>query len=279
MTTTKKQIFVKGYVGGSFAGDALFQQNLKESLAGYIYEHTDKKSVVVSNAEELEAAVAAQTAGQWIFIEPGEYQLLASLTIPDSADGGGLIGIGGVVITGAADVDQAVLINHTTSTGTFEYTFAGELELEGGHDKIALKVANGSSTQKTIVYFKDSAHCIDNGTGVAISFVNTGTGAVRLYVNGVGQGFDTINITPKLADDRFLFNNISFDETFTAGAAQVACYFVFKNCQVKKQGMAGGHANQVWSAINCWTEASGVVALAASGDFTGITCDALLPAN
>jgi hypothetical protein len=142
-----------------------------------------------------------------------------------------------------------------------------------------LKAYNGAGTQKTIIYFNDSAHAIDNGTGVAISFVNTGTGAIRLYINGVGQGFDTINVTPKLADDRFLFNNVSFDETFTAGAAAVACYFNFIGCCLNKAGMAGGHATQVWSAINCFTLASGVHALAASTDFTGITADALLPAS
>jgi hypothetical protein len=233
--------------------------------------------VHVSTVEQLEAAIVAQTAGQFIVVAPGSYVRTAATKIPLLADGGGIIGVGACTITGLSTADACIEIDTSLATGTFEYTFAGSLELEGGADKIALKAYNGASAQKTIIYFEDSAHCIDNGTGVAISYVNTGTGAIRLYVNGVGQGFDTINITPKVADDRFLFTNISFDETFTAGAAAVACYFTFKNCCLSV--MAGGHATQVWSSIYCWTESSGVVALAASGDFTGITCDALLPVS
>jgi hypothetical protein len=254
-------------------------RTLKNTEESFDPENLGAKIVYVDTVADLQAAVTAQTAGQWIVILPGDYVLTASLTIPLLADGGGLIGLHGVTIEGAAAVDQAILIATADATGTFEYTLKGDLEIGGGENKIGLKITNGASTQKTIVYIEGSAHCIDNGTGAAISCVNTGTGAVRLYVNGTGQGFDTIGITPKVADDRFIFNNISFDETFTAGAAAVACYFVFKNCQVNKTGMAGGHATQVWSAINCWTEASGVVALAAASDFTGITCDALLPAN
>lgn len=254
-------------------------RTLKHTEESFDPENLGAKIVYVDTVADLEAAVAAQTAGQFIIIAPGKYVLTASLTVPLLADGGGLVGMHGVTIEGAAGVDQAIYINTAAATGTFEYTLKGDLEIGGGTNKIGLKIVNGASAEKTIVYIEGSAHCIDNGSGVAISYVNTGTGAIRLYVNGTGQGFDTINITPKVADDRFLFNNVSFDGAFTAGAASVACYFIFKNCQVKKTGMAGGHATQVWSAINCWTEASGVVALAAAGDFTGITCDALLPVS
>jgi hypothetical protein len=239
-----------------------------------------EKTVTVHSAAELEAAIAAQTAGQMILCAPGTYTRTAATKILLAADGGGISApFGPVQIVGLSTADACIEIDTILATGTFEYTFAGNLELKGGANKIALKAYNGAGTQKTIIYFNDSAHAIDNGTGVAISYVNTGTGAIRLYVNGVGQGFDTINVTPKLADDRFLFNNISFDEALTAGAAAVACYFNFTGCCLNKTGMAGGHATQVWSAINCFTLTSGVHALAASTDFTGITCDALLPVS
>jgi hypothetical protein len=254
-------------------------RTLKNTEESFDPENLGAKLIYVDTVADLQAAVTAQTAGQFIVIMPGEYVLTASLTIPLLADGGGLIGMHGVTIEGAAAVDQAILIATADATGTFEYTLKGDLEIGGGHDKIGLKITNGASTQKTIVYFEGSAHCIDNGTGVAVSCVNTGTGAVRLYVNGTGQGFDTINITPKVADDRFYFTNISFDETFTAGAAAVACYFKFVGCELKENGMAGGHATQVWSAINCYTVASGVSAIPNSTDFPGITADAITPAS
>ena len=215
---------------------------------------TPASRVYVTTAAELEAAVAAQTAGQFIHIAPGTYQLLASLTIPMAADGGGLIGDGIVVINGAASADQAILINHTTSTGTFEYTIGGGIETKGGANKIALKIANGASTQKTLVYVNDSANFLDNGTGVAISAVNTGTGAVRLYVNGTGQGFDTINITPKVADDRFTFRNVSIDEDMTVADVAVAATFMFTLCKLPHAGIKGGNAANVISANSCWTE-------------------------
>lgn len=231
--------------------------------------------VTVSNIEEFEAALLAQTAGQTIVMNPGTYTRTAATKVPLAADGGGIHALGAVVLNGLSTADACIEIDTAAATGTFEYTFSGGLEIKGGLNKIGLKAYNGAGTQKTILYFNDSAHAIDNGTGVAISYVNTGTGAIRLYINGVGQGFDTINITPLLADDRFLFKNICFDETFTAGAAQVACYFNFNNCRLSV--MAGGHATQVWSAMFCYTQASGVDSLAAAGDFTGITCDKLLP--
>lgn len=242
--------------------------------------NTSATKVNVSNVAELEAAVAAQTAGQFIVIAPGEYQLTASLTIPMAADGGGLIGEGSVVITGAALIDQAVLIAHTTSTGTFEYTFAGALELEGGSNKIALKITNGSTTQKTIIYFRNSAHCIDNGSGIALSCVSTGTGAMRMYVNGEGQGFDTINITPATANDRFIFTNVSIDKVMVIAATpDVAAHYFFSGCRLKHEGITGGGAASIKSAAYCWTEAAAdnhIPVVLDTNDFTGAATEVLL---
>lgn len=275
MTRNQKVIAITGEFSSKYSNDLPVKGALGV-IANALYH---ENIVWVNSVAELEAAVAAQTAGQFIFIAPGAYVLTEALSIPLAADGGGMIGFGGVTITGAADADQAILINTAAATDTFEYTFGGDIEIEGGADKKGLDIANGASTQKTIIYIKDSVHAIDNGSGVALTAVNTGTGAIRLYVNGTGQGFDTINITPKVAGDRFLFNNVSFDGTFTAGTAAVACYFRFVGCQLKHEGMAGGHATQVWNVINCWTEASNVSAIPDANDFTGITADAITPAS
>lgn len=253
-----------------------FSDSRKFTEQNYSSVDITEKTVTVHSAAELEDAIAAQAAGQTIICTPGVYTRTTATKIKLAASGGGISApFGAVQIVGLASADACIEIDTALAASTFEYTFAGSLELKGGADKIALKAYNGAGTQKTIIYFNDSAHAIDNGTGVAISYVNTGTGAIRLYVNGVGQGFDTINVTPKVADDRFIFRNIAFDETFTAGAAAVACYFNFNNCKLSV--MAGGHATQVWSAMFCYTQASGVDSLAAAGDFTGITCDKLLP--
>ena len=145
------------------------------------------------------------------------------------------------------------------------------VQTKGGTGKIALKIVNGASTQKTIVYVNNTANFLDNGAGVAISAVNTGTGAIRLYVNGNGQGFDTISITPKVADDRFTFRNISIDENMVIAAdIAVAATFFFANCKLPHAGITGGGAANVASAVNCWTEAIEFVPVAVdASDFPG----------
>jgi hypothetical protein len=234
-------------------GNVLPVKTAFQTLAGETYR---ENIVFVNNVAELEAAVAIQGAGEFIYLAPGTYNLTASLEIPLTADGGGLIGNGIVVINGIAAADEAIKINTALATGTFEYTIGGGIETKGGADKIALKIVNGASTQKTIVYVNDSANFLDNGTGVAISVVNTGTGAVRLYVNGTGQGFDSINITPKVADDRFTFRNISIDEDMTVDSVAVAATFMFTLCKIPHEGIKGGNSANVISVNSCWTEAT-----------------------
>lgn len=228
-------------------------------------------TVRVNTVAELELAVSEQTAGQFIELSPGTYNLTESLEIPLAADGGGLIGLGIVVINGINAADEAIKINTAAAAGTFEYTIGGGIETKGGAGKIALKIVNGASTQKTIVYVNDTANFLDNAAGVAISIVNTGTGAIRLYVNGNGQGFDTINITPKVADDRFTFRNISIDENMVVAAdIAVAATFFFANCKLPHEGITGGGASNVVSTVGCWTEATAFVPVAVdASDFPG----------
>jgi hypothetical protein len=242
--------------------------------------NTSAKKVNVTNVAELEAAVAAQTAGQFIYLAPGTYNLTKSLGILVAADGGGLIGEGIVVINGIAAADEAIKINTALATGTFEYTIGGGIETKGGSGKIALKIVNGSSTQKTIVYVNGTANFLDNAAGKAVSIVNTGTGAIRFYVNGQGQGFDSIAITPAVADDRFTFNNISIDEIMVIAATpDVAAHYFFSNCRIKHEGITGGGAASVKSAAYCWTEAAAdnfIPVVLDTNDFTGAATETIL---
>jgi hypothetical protein len=219
----------------------------------------------VYTAAELEAAVALQTAGQFIFLAPGEYVLTAQLVIPWAARGGGLIGLGDVTIEGAAAADSAIKVMGYAG-GTMEYSLGGEIEITGGHDKTGLILSNAAVSQKTILYVNDSVHFISNGTGVGLAIVNTGTGAIRLYATcNLGTGWDAVSVTQKNADDKFHFRGISFDTSLTASATDVASNWLFDNCQIAHAGMAGGHANNVVNVVNCWTvEATAVAATDAS---------------
>jgi hypothetical protein len=224
--------------------------------------------VYVSTVAELVAAVAAQTAGQFIFLNPGTYQLTAELTPLIAGTGGGLIGIGDVTILGAAAADSAVHIVATGATSTFEYTLGGSIEIKGGANKIGLKISSSGVTKKTIVYINDSVHVVDNETGVGLSAVNTGSDGMRIYACcALGTGWDTVNITSKSTLDKWHFRGISFDEGLTAAVVDIADNWWFESCNLKHAGMAGGHANNVVNVVNCWTVESTAVAAADSFDF------------
>jgi hypothetical protein len=224
--------------------------------------------VYVSTVAELVAAVAAQTAGQFIFLNPGTYQLTAELTPLIAGTGGGLIGIGEVSILGAASADSAIHIVATGATSTFEYTLGGSIEIKGGLNKIGLKISSAGVTKKTIVYINDSVHVVDNNNGIGLSAVNTGTDGMRIYACcTLGTGWDTVNITSKSTLDKWHFRGISFDEGLTAAVVAVADNWWFESCQLKHAGMLGGDATNVVNVVNCWTVESTAVAVVDAADF------------
>ncbi len=228
-------------------------------------EHTTIQSVA-----ELETAVAAMTAGQFLYIKAGEYQLTEQLSIPLAANAGGIIGLGAVEILGVNVADSAVLIDSSDATGTFEFTFGGQLSIKGGSGKIGLSIINGATTQKTLTYIEDAVHFEDNGAGSALVIVSTGTGAMRFYANvRFGTGWDTVEITNKTASDKWRFRGVSFDEGLTAAAVNVADNWLFESCQLDHAGMAGGHATNVVNCVSCWTIETAAVAVADGSDFPG----------
>jgi hypothetical protein len=211
---------------------------------------TTSNMVRVNTVAQLEAAVAAQKAGQVIEIEPGDYTLTESLSIPLAATGGVLKGLGLVTITGAADADEAILVDPAVATATFEYTFQNIDSIKGGADKIGLHILNTTVAKKVIVYMKD-AHVEDNGTGKGLVIVNSdGSNAIRLYAEGNGASWDSVDITPKDAGDRFYFWGIDFSEDIVVAAVDVAATFKWTNCMVQHAGVTGGHANNVAYSIH-----------------------------
>ena len=232
--------------------------------------NTASKEIVVSTVAELEAAVAAQTAGQFICIEPGIYNLTEELVPPLLASGGGLIGLGNVEINGHDDADSAISIVATAATSTFEYTLGGRMSAKGGINKIGLKVTNPAISEKTNLYIKDEVHFEANGTGVAVSAVNTGTGAMRIYATCLaGTGWDAVEITNKNADDKWHFRGINFDEGLTAAVVAIADNWLFQDCQIAHTGMNGGHATNVVNVVNSFTIEATAVAVVDAADFPG----------
>ncbi|MCH8067848.1 MAG: hypothetical protein IID16_01045 [Candidatus Marinimicrobia bacterium] len=235
---------------------------------GITSSNTASTTITVGDVAALEAAVAAQTAGQFILIKPGTYQLTEELVPPLLATGGGLIGLGNVEILGDADGDSAISIVGTAATSTFEYTLAGLMSFKGGSNKIGLKVTNPAIDQKTIVYIKDEVHFEDNGTGVAVSAVNTGTGAMRIFVTcKAGTGWDSVEITNKNADDKWHFRGVNFDVDLTAAVVNIADNWLFQDCQIAHAAMNGGHATNVLNVVNCFTIETADVAVVDVNDF------------
>jgi len=239
-------------------------------------KHTEKVSssantsasvITVASVEELEDAVAAQTAGQTIEILAGDYTLTESLTVLLAANGGGLKAVGAVNIVGAADADEAILIDPAVGTATFEYTLEGFASIRGGADKIGVNVANTNIAMKIILYLKRTS-LNDNGTGVALTAVNTdGSNAIRIYADGPAE-IDGIAFTPKDGGDRLIMTGYNIEEDVVVAAVDVAATFMFKNCKLPHEGITGGHATNVISVVNCWTEAVAFVPIIPdTGDF------------
>lgn len=207
--------------------------------------------IVVSDVVGLEAAVAAQASGQFIFIEAGSYTLTESLGILLAATGGGLIGLGTVEITGAAAADEAILIDPAVATGTFEYSLEN-IDIKGGANKIGLQVLNTATAKKVNVYIRDCG-IEDNGTGKALTVINTdGSNAIRIYWNG--GSVDGIAHTPKDTGDRLVLTGVNIDENLVTTAVAVVATYFFTSCKLPHAGMTGGHANNVISVNSCWTE-------------------------
>ena len=232
-------------------------------MASRTITHTSSDEVtIVTSVAGLEEAVAAQKAGEFIKVAAGDYTLTEELVPPLAATGGGLILVGGAEITGAASADSAISIVATGATSTFEYTLMGEGSFKGGSNKIGLNLTNPAISQKTILYIKDAVHFEDNGTGEAFNAINTGTGAMRVYVTcKAGTGWDTVAITNKNADDKWHFRGINFDEGLTAAVVAIADNWFFQDCQIAHAGMAGGHASNVVNVVNCFTIETADVAI------------------
>lgn len=242
--------------------DVREMDKLKLSVA-LLNERTGPMPRFVNTVAQLEAAVAAQAEGQFIFIHPGEYNLTESLNILLTAKYGGLIGLGSVEIKGHDDADEAILINPAVSTGTFGYSLRG-MSVQGGTDKIGLHVLNEATTKKVNVYI-NQVDFEDNGSGQAIKILNSdGSNAIRLYMDGPGS-VDTIHWTPKDTGDRLTLNSYHIEENFVGVSVNVVATLFFSNCKIPHNGITGGHASNVLSFVGCWTENTSYVPVAVDG--------------
>lgn len=223
--------------------------------------------VRVGSVGELEAAVAAQIAGQTIEIVAGDYVLTETLTILLAATGGGLKGVGTVSITGAAAADEAILIDPAVATGTFEYALEN-ISIKGGSNKIGLHVLNTDVDKKVNVYL-NRVNIEDNGSGKALTAVNSdGSNAIRIYWNG--GNVDGIAHTPKDTGDRLILRGVNIEANLVAASVNVVASYFFSNCLIPHEGMTGGHASNVISTVGCWTAATEYVPVVVdSGDFPG----------
>ncbi len=242
----------------------LVKRNGNNPLSGV---YTIGNAKVISTVPQLETAVAEQTAGQFIFIAAGQYQLTKSLAVLLASSGGGLVGIGAVEILGVAAADEAVLIDPAVAAATFEYTLQN-VHIKGGAGKIGLHILNTATAKKVNVYL-NQVDLEDNGAGKALTVVNSdGANAIRIYWNG--GNVDGIAHTPKDTSDRLVLRGVNIEENLVAAVVDVVASYFFSNCKIPHEGMTGGHANNVISVVGCWTEAVEFVPVAVdASDFPG----------
>jgi hypothetical protein len=256
-------------------GNVLPVKTAFQTLAGEVYR---ENIVLVNNVTELEAAVAIQEAGQFILIAPGEYVLTESLTVLLASTGGGLIGMGGVSIIGNDDADEAILVDPAVAAATFEYTLEN-LSIKGGSGKIGLHVLNTTAGKKVNVYM-NRVDIEDNGAGKALTVVNSdGSNAIRIYADGPGE-IDGIAFTPKDVGDRLIMTGYSINQNLVVAVVDIAATFFFKSCKIPHEGMTGGHATNVISVVNCWTETTyGIPVIPDANDFPGAFSATIYPAS
>lgn len=277
MTKEEYKTSIVGVIGNTYS-HALPVKGVLGKMADDLYDALGAH-IHVNTVAELEAAVENQSASQFIFVGPGAYVLTKSLVIPLAANGGGLIGIGTVTITGAAAADEAILIDPAVSTATFEYTLENFDSIKGGDNKIGLNVANTNVNMKVMVHL-NRANLHDNGTGVALTAINTdGLNAIRIYANGPGE-IDGIAFTPKDNGDRLIMSGYNVDENVVVAAVDCTATFMWKSCKLPHAGVTGGHANNVCSVVNCWTEATAFVpVIPDASDFPNAFSATILPAS
>jgi hypothetical protein len=263
-------------------GDAKSLENKMADVAGQIYDAQSKIGAtmpIVATTAELEAAVAAQTAKQFILVLAGTYTLTKSLSIPLAASGGGLKAFGLVSIVGAADADEAILIDPEEATGTFEYTIEGINSIKGGAGKIGLHILNTEIGKKVNVYLKRTS-LNDNGNGKALVAVNSdGSNAIRIYADGPAE-IDSLDYTPEDNGDRVVITGYNIEEDVVVAEVECTATFMFIACKLPHEGVTGGHASNVISVVSCWTEATPFVpAIPDENDFTGAFSPTIYPAS
>jgi len=91
---------------------------------------------------------------------------------------------------------------------------------------------------------------------------------------------DGIAHTPKDTGDRLTIKNYSINENLVAAVVDVVATYFFVNCKIPHAGMTGGHANNVISVANCWTEETAYVpVIPDANDFPGAFSATIYPAS
>lgn len=234
------------------------------------------KDVYVSTVEELEAAVAIQKPGQTIWIQSGVYALTESLAIPTLAYGGALVGLGSVKLNGAADADEAILVapeDYDTASWTYRLE---NLNIQGGANKNGLQVTKDDSTLKLLLTIV-GGELYDNGTGKGLVSVNTDTeNAVRIYATDVE--FNDVDITSSDGGDKFIARQCTFNENVVIANVDTTLEVKLIGCEVKHEGITGGHTNNVVASLYSWSNADGTLAAVDADEFPGAITATIVPA-
>ena len=139
---------------------------------------------------------------------------------------------------------------------------------------------NTTIGKKVNVYLKQ-CNLHDNGSGKALTAVNSdGSNAIRIYADG-GQmsEIDGIAFTPKDDGDRVVFRDYNIDENIVVAVVDCTATFMFIACKLPHAGVTGGHANNVISVANCWTEEVAFVpVIPDASDFPGAFNPTIYPA-
>lgn len=209
-----------------------------------------------------------------IYVWPGTYA--EHLTWPSKSD----------VRIVAMGKRGAVTINGVNAgTGTIKFAPGSDLGeivdiyLEGvsiQHAGTGLGINNSGMGSAVRVHLDEVDFVKSGGTSVIVA--SNGSAAIELHINGQNNeipGLVYVDIGD--AADAIKAHGVLFSGGLETTATDVAAEITLNFCGVKHEGVAGGHATQVFNAINCYSKTGETYAMLDTNDLGGSHTENLIP--
>lgn len=203
-----------------------------------------------------------------VLIKPGEYEENITWPIRTDVKFIGVGKAGAVTIKDASEGGTAVVaIAPGTAFGATMEAWLQNLYIE--HNGTGLHVDNTDTEEKVNVYLDNVSFGQDGGTSILTTHGNTDD-AIRIYANGNMEEIEgPVYLVIKNNGDRARFNNLSLAGGLESTADDIVSEITLNGCQVKHEGVSGGHSSQKLNAIFCHTLTGATYALLDTSDLAG----------